>query len=155
MNVRSQKKVAAKIMKIGLSRVKISNEKEVEDAITRNDVRGLIEKGLITKAPKKGPAKAESKKRREQKGKGRRKGHGSRKGKEFAKKKEKTRWMEKIRALRKLLMELRDTGKIERSDYRRLYMMTKGGFFRNKKHMLFYLKEKEILKKTEAKGEKK
>ncbi|NIP40904.1 MAG: 50S ribosomal protein L19e [Candidatus Aenigmarchaeota archaeon] len=150
MNVRSQKMLAAKIMKVGLSRVRINpgGEKEVGEAITRNDVRGLIAKGIITKVEKKGARKTDSKFRRDQKKKGRRKGHGSRKGAMYARKTKKREWIEKVRPLRKLLRELRDSGKLERNNYRRLYLAVKGGSFRNKKHLLYHLKEHELLKKV-------
>ncbi len=142
--------LAAKIMKVGLSRVRINpgGEKEVGEAITRNDVRGLIAKGIITKVEKKGARKTDSKFRRDQKKKGRRKGHGSRKGAMYARKTKKREWIEKVRPLRKLLRELRDSGKLERNNYRRLYLAVKGGSFRNKKHLLYHLKEHELLKKV-------
>jgi len=151
MNVRSQKQLASKIMKAGSSRVKVSQEKELEEAITRNDIKRLIVKGVIKKAEKKGQRKKESKFRRAQKKKGRRSRTGSRKGAAYSKKSSKTMWMEKVRPLRKMLRDLRDSGKIERNDYRKLYLMVKGGAFRSKTHLLYHLKEKEIIKK---KGEK-
>lgn len=155
MNVRSQKKLAAKIMKVGLSRVKVSQEKELEEAITRNDIKRLIAKGVITKIEKRGPCKEESKYRREQKRKGRRKKEGSRKGKEYSKKSSKIHWAERVRPLRKMLMEMRDSGTLARNDYRKLYSMVKGGAFRSKKHLLYHLKDKELIKKKKGvKGEK-
>ena len=154
MNVSSQKKLAAKVMKVGMSRVKVSSEKELEEAITRNDIRRLVVKGVIKKIPKKGQGKQESKFRRGQKKKGRRSREGSRKGKAFSKKSSKAHWTEKVRPLRKLLRELRDSGKLARNDYRKLYMMVKGGAFRSKKHLLYHLKDKELLKKG-VKHEKK
>ncbi len=48
MDVKSQKKLAAKVMKVGFSRVRVSQEKELEEAITRNDIKRLIVKGVIT-----------------------------------------------------------------------------------------------------------
>jgi len=166
MNVKSQKKIAAKVMKVGLSRVRITHTKgkDVSEAITRNDIRNLISKGVIKKIRKRGSCKIDSKFRREQKGKGRKKGHGSRKGAYYSRKKKKAIWIEKVRPLRKLLRELRDSGRLEKSEYRRLYLSVKGGLFRNKKHLLYYLKEHELLKevrrerkveKTEKKGKEK
>ncbi|MCK5022684.1 MAG: 50S ribosomal protein L19e [Candidatus Aenigmarchaeota archaeon] len=155
MNVSSQKKLAAKVLKVGIGRVNISNEKDVGDAITRNDIRGLIAKGTIVKKAKKGSCKIPSKHRRSQKKKGRRSGKGSKKGASQTKKTNKRQWIEKVRPLRKMLRELRDSGKIERSDYRKLYSMVHGGAFRSKKHLLLHLKEKEIIKKKGAENEKK
>ena len=152
MNVSSQKKIAAKVMKVGLSRVRIQSEKEVEEALTRGDIRRLIKKGLIKKVEKKGPARSRLKYRQSQKKKGRRKGQGKRSGKAYALKPEKRYWIEKVRPLRKLLAELRDSGKLKRNDYRKLYLMVKGGAFRNKKHLLNYLRDKEFLKKPEKGG---
>jgi len=150
MNIRSQKMLAAKIMKVGLSRVKVTpgGEKDISDAITRNDIRGLIAKGIITKAEKKGTRKADSKSRRSQKKRGRRKGHGSRKGSMYARKPKKRVWIERVRPLRKFLRELRDSGRLDRNNYRKLYSSVKGGSFRSKKHLLYHLKEHELMKKS-------
>mgnify|MGYP000088293624 CR=1 FL=1 len=147
MNLRSQKKLAAKILKCGVSRVRMESTKDVAEAITREDIRNLIKKGLIKAVQKKGTSKAYSKIRKVQKKKGRRKGPGSRKGKKGARMPKKEAWMKQIRALRKLLRELRDSEKIERKTYRKVLLMAKGGAFRSKKHMLYYLKERELLKK--------
>jgi large subunit ribosomal protein L19e len=147
--------MAARIMKVGLSRVKVTQEKELEEAITRNDIKRLIAKGVITKIEKKGQRKVESKFRRSQKKKGRRAKEGSRKGKTYSKKSSKTHWIDRIRPLRKMLRELRDSGTLARSDYRKLYSMVKGGSFRSKKHLLYYLKEKELIKKRSVRNEKK
>ncbi len=155
MNVRSQKRLAAKILKAGLSRIRVSSEKDVEEAITRGDIKRLIARGVITKVRKKGQRKKESKYRRGQKKKGRRMKDGSRKGKAYSKKSSKTHWIERVRPLRRMLKELRDSGKIEKSDYRKLYSMVKGGAFRSKKHLLYYLKEKELIKSKGVKSEKK
>ena len=123
--------------------------------LDRNDIRRLIAKGVITKIEKKGQRKKESGLRRKQKVKGRRSREGSRKGKTYSKKSRRTHWIERVRPLRKRLRELRNPGKIARSDYRKLYTMVNGGAFRNKKHLLYYVKEKEIIKKKVVKNEKK
>jgi len=143
MNLRSQKKLAAKILKAGIGRVRVKNVKEVEEAITRDDVRKLIEKDVIEKVQKKGAGRVHARDRLKQEKRGRRRGRGKRKGKKYAKVNKKEVWMKRVRALRKLLRELRDSGKIERSDYRKVYMKVKGGAFRSKHHMLSYLKDNE------------
>ncbi len=149
MDVNAQKKLAAKVMGIGLSRVRIIDEAEVAEALTRNDIKRLIVRGSIIKIEKRGSSKKYSAYRLEQKKKGRGLGRGSRKGRKFSKKTGKERWMDRVRPLRRLLRELRDSGKISDSDYRKLYYMVKGGAFRNKNHMLYYLKGKELLKTRE------
>ncbi len=146
MNVRSQKHLASKVMKIGVSRVKIRSEKEVEEAITRNDIRTLITRGVIYKKKKKGITRIDAEHKKKQKKRGRRKGEGRKKGKLHSRKPKKTIWMEKIRPLRKLLRDMKEKDKLAEGKYRKLYLMAKGGFFRNKKHLLYYLKEHELLK---------
>jgi large subunit ribosomal protein L19e len=157
MDAGSQKRIAAGLMKCGVSRVRIKQTEEVEEALTREDIRGLIQKGVIWSVQKKGTSKFASKKRLVQKKKGRMRGPGRRKGTKGARKNDKTKWIEKVRPLRKLLADLRENGQISREDYGMLYRRVKGGFFRNKKHILYYMKENDILKtsKKEARPSKK
>jgi len=145
-NASPQKKLAARVMGVGISRVRIIDDKEVGEAITRNDVRRLVVKGAIAKSEKRGTSKKYSSYRVSQKKRGRRVGKGSWKGRRFAKKDSKSHWIDRTRPLTRLLKELRDSGKIERSEYRKLYYMVKGGAFRNKKHLLYHLKSKELIK---------
>lgn len=154
MNSSTQKKIAAKVMKIGVSRVRILDQKSVEEAITRNDIKRLISHGVITSIEKRGASKKYSSHRLGQKKKGRRVGKGSLKGRQFSKKNSKTRWIEKVRPLRRLLRQLRDEGKLKVTDYRKLYYMVKGGAFRNKNHLLYYLKSKEFIATKEGKPAK-
>lgn len=149
MNLTTQKRIAAELLKCGVTRVRVKEDKEVDDALTREDIRNLIKKKMIWKIQKKGTSRVKARVILKQKSRGRRRGDGSKKGK-VVKKKEK--WMSLIRAQRKTLMELRETGKLKREDYRTLYMRAKGGMFRNKKHMLSYMKDKDLIKiKTPAK----
>ncbi|MFQ5647909.1 MAG: 50S ribosomal protein L19e [Candidatus Aenigmatarchaeota archaeon] len=149
MDLKSQKRVAAQILKCGVTRVRVEATKEVEEALTREDIRGLIKKGLIKSVQKKGTSRAAARKRLAQKRKGRQKGTGSRKGTYGARTPQKGLWIRQIKSLRKLLRELRDSGRIDRNVYRKMFAMAKGGFFRNRKHLLYYLKDHELLKTAE------
>jgi len=155
MNLSTQKQIAAKIMKCGASRVRIRAGKEVEESLTREDVRNLIRKGHIWKVQKKGTSKFNVKKIVKQKKKGRMKGHGSRKGTSGARKKRKQIWMDTVRPLRRLLKELKESGSITNQTYKKIYLMIKGGAFRNKKHLLYYLKDRELMKAKPKKTVKK
>lgn len=146
MDASSQKRIAAEIMKCGISRVRIKQTEEVEEALTREDIRGLIQKGMIWSVQKKGTSKFASKKKLEQKKKGRMRGPGRRKGTKGARKNDKTKWIEKVRPLRRLLSELREAEQVSRENYGILYRRVKGGFFRNKSHLMFYLKDHDMLK---------
>lgn len=143
-DLKSQRRMAAEIMDVGQNRVWIDPEQtdRVEEAITRQDVRNLIEGGAIQKKKHKGTSRGRARKNREQKKRGRRKGHGSRKGKKTARKDSKQEWMEKIRAIRKRLKEMRDEEEITQEQYRKLYDMAKGGFFRDTKHLESHVEDK-------------
>ena len=115
-------------------------------AMSKDDIRALIKEGVIKKKQKKGISSARVKKLKEQRKKGRRRGPGSRRGAAGARTPQKERWMATIRALRKTLRHLRDTGKIDRKLYRKLYRMAKGGAFRSRSHLFLYLREHGLLK---------
>ncbi len=142
-DLKTQRRMAADIMDVGENRVKIDPEEKdrVEEAITRQDIRNLIESGAIEKRDKKGTSKARAKESKKQKAKGRRKGHGSRKGKKTARKDDKQEWMEKIRSIRSRLKEMRDDGEINSKEYRNLYDKAKGGYFRDTKHLENYVEQ--------------
>ena len=152
MNTSSQKRLAAKILKISPGRVKVSQSKDIEESLTRNDVRHLIVKGLITKKQKKGSSRTEARKKAGQKKKGRSSGRGTRSGTKFSKVSQKENWMKVVRAQRKLLKELRDRGQITTETYGSMYLRSKGGEFRNKKHMLSHLKDNSLITGTKKGG---
>lgn len=143
MNLTSQKRMAADILCVGQSRVWIdpAQGERVSEAITKQDIRNLIESGIIKKKEKQGTSKGRNRKNKKQKEKGRKKGKGSRKGSKKARSNDKEEWMSKIRALRKRLKELRDNGKIDQEIYRKAYNMAKGGFFRDKNHMEIWIEK--------------
>jgi large subunit ribosomal protein L19e len=135
-----QRRIAAKILKVGENRVWLdpSKTEEIKKAVTRADVRKLIEKKIIKALPK------ELKKPKEKKEKKR--GPGSKKGGKYSKLGRKRRWIMTVRPLRKMLKELRDSGKIDRKTYRELYLKVKGGMFRSRAHLKTYLEQRGILK---------
>lgn len=144
MNLSSQKELASKILKCGKEKVWIdpNSYEDVSQAITKADIRRLILKGSIKKRKDNQQSRARARKILEQKRKGRRKGAGKRKGKRGSRVDDKKEWIKTIRALRRRLRSLRKEGKITTSEYRKLYMMAKGGFFRNKSHLDLYRKKK-------------
>lgn len=75
MNLTTQKRLAASILKVGLNRVWIDPERleEVSMAITREGVKQLINDGAIKAKPQKGISSYRSKKIAEQKQKGKEK----------------------------------------------------------------------------------
>jgi len=149
VNLRSQRRMAADILKCGVHRVWIDPERmdEVARAQTKDDIRRLIKEGVIRKKPIKGQSRVRARKRHEQRKKGRQRGPGRRKGAKGARMPRKRQWIQRIRAIRRELRRLRDEGKIDRSTYRKLYMMAKGGYFRDRSHLLMYIEEHDLWKK--------
>jgi large subunit ribosomal protein L19e len=146
MKLTTQKRLAAEVMKVGISRVWIDPEfeDEVSLAITRNDIRRLVDEGAIQRKQKTGVSRGRARHILRQKRKGQRKGPGRRKGKYTSKLSSKDRWMMKIRPMRKELKKLRDEGKITRRVYRDLYLKAKGNAFRNTAHLRTYIAEHKL-----------
>lgn len=148
MNLTTQRRLAASILKIGVNRVWIDPEQleEVSRAITREGVKQLIDQKAIKAKPQKGISSYRSKKLKEQKKKGKRKGRGSIKGAKGARSPKKQVWMTTIRALRKDLKEMREAEEIDPTTYRKLYRMAKGGAFRSKSYMKTYARDHDLIK---------
>jgi len=149
MDVKTQKRIAAKILKVGVNRVKIDPESlpDVALAITREDVRRHIDDGDITKSKAKGISRGRARAAAAKKKKGQRIGPGSRKGPKYSRLSSKDRWINKIRAQRKYLKSLRDEGYIDTLSYRKLYLQSKGGLFRSVRYLRNYIAEHGLAKK--------
>ncbi|MCD6468303.1 MAG: 50S ribosomal protein L19e [Thermoplasmata archaeon] len=147
-DLRNQRRVAASILKCGVNRVWMDQDRveEIARAVTRNDIRLLIAGGAIKKRPIVGISKGRKKHVKKQKEKGRRRGHGSIKGATFARLPRKRRWISTIRSLRSYLKQLRDEGHIDRHIYRVYYRRAKGGEFRSRGHLKTHLTADGILK---------
>lgn len=155
MNLSTKRRMAASIMKVGKGRVWLDPDEseDIEEAVTRDDIRGLIHDGVIQSKPKIGTSRGRANFKKAQKAKGRRSGHGSRKGAKGARLPKKRKWISTIRPIRKTLLELRETKKIDSATHRKLYGMAKGGIFKSKTHLNMYLLEKKLITQ-EKKAEK-
>ena len=133
----SQRRIAAAVLGCGVNRVWINPEKlsEVQSAMSREDIRNLIEEGAISSHQKKGISRGRARARIAKRAYGPCKGPGRRSGAKGARTPSKTQWIKKIRAQRKELRAQRDAGSITRSEYRRLYRRAAGGQFRNVAHL--------------------
>ena len=148
MKLSTQKRLAADVMNVGMSRVWLDPEfeDEVSLAITRDDIRRLIDEGVIQKKRAIGVSRGRARHILRQKRKGQRKGPGKKKGKATSKMSGKDRWMMKIRPMRKQLRKIRDEGKITPKVYRELYLKAKGNAFRNTAHLRTYISERRLSK---------
>lgn len=149
MNLKTQKRMAAKILDCGKEKVWIDPEQleEVSKAITNADIRRLVQTKVIQKKKENQQSRSRARKILKKKREGKRKGRGSRKGSAGAATSKKELWMIRVRSLRRKIKELRNSEKIDRKNYRGLYKMINGGLFRNKAHLMLYLKEHNLLKK--------
>ena len=127
----AQKRLASDVLDVGKNRVWFNPERQsdIADAITREDVRELVDEGAITAKDKKGNSRGRARERKEKQAYGHQKGAGSRKGKAGARQNEKQDWESRIRAQRRTLRELRDDGTLSSSQYRDLYDKAGGGEF--------------------------
>ncbi|MEM3398363.1 MAG: 50S ribosomal protein L19e [Nitrososphaerota archaeon] len=141
-----QKRIAAKLMKCGETRVRFDPERldDVAEAITREDIKKLIEDGAIYKVQATGVSRVRARKREE---KERVRGHGSRKGGRYSRVTRKERWMLKVRVQRKKLKQLREKKLIDASTYRRVYRMVKAGAFKSVSDLISYLEANRLIRR--------
>ena len=129
MNLKLQKELASKITGVGKSRIVINSAEadKVKEAITKADVRDLIDQKVITiKA-----AKSNSRVR----------------ARLTARAKPKDNWISRVRLQRKLFKLFKSRGLITSSTWKNLYLKSKGGFFRHKRQMLQYMEQNKLFSK--------
>lgn len=143
MSLSLQKRLAADLLNCGKSRVRFDSERleDIESAITRAEVRRLIEDGAIYKIQPLGISRGRfriSKKR---------KSVGSREGKKYAILSRKRRWINRVRPQRKLLSELRDKRMIDKTNHRRVYLLIKAGSFKDTGALMSHLREAKLIRR--------
>ena len=148
-DLKSQRRLAAQIMKVGQNRVWIDPEKieDTEAAITREEIRKLIHEGIIKQLPESGVSRARARILHAKKKKGLRSGPGSRTGSPYARVSRKERWTSKIRALRKRLRKLKANKIISENTYRKLYKMSSSGRFESIAELERYSKSNDLWRK--------
>ncbi len=147
-DLRNQRRMAASLIKCGANRIWMDQDRidEIAKAVTKEDIRVLIKGKAIRSKQEKGISHGRKKYIALQKSKGRRKNHGSRKGAKYARFPRKRRWILIIRPIRSYLKNLRENQKINSKIYRTYYLKSKGGEFRNKKHLKTHLISDGIIK---------
>jgi large subunit ribosomal protein L19e len=133
VSLRSQRRLAAKILKVGETRVWIDPNRadDVEIAISRGEIRKLISEGAIKRYPATGVSRGRARVIHAKKKKGLRRGPGTKTGPSTARVSKKDVWMAKIRALRRRLRELKTRRVITQENYRQLYKMAGSGIFKS------------------------
>ena len=137
----AQKRLASDVLDVGESRVWFDPDAQgaIADAITREDIRELVDEGSVRAKDAKGNSRGRARKRKAKQDYGHQTGPGSRRGKSGGRQQRKEQWEQTIRAQRRKLKELRADGEITRTQYRDLYDKSKGGEFRSVQYLLNYI----------------
>ena len=145
MSLRSQRRMASQILKVGINKVWIDPEENERalSAITRSEIRKLIHEGIINSLPEKGVSRGRARIRQAKRRVGRRRGPGTREGS----RKSGSTWVTRIRSVRARLRDLRDKRMIERRVYRHLLLMAKGGAFRSSAHVGEYVQAHQLARR--------
>jgi len=154
MDLKKKKKMAAELLKCSKKKIVFDTNSldEIKEAITKIDIKNLMKKKKIMLKDTKRKSNVRARIRKIQRRKGRQRGFGSRKGKKTARLSRKRIWINRIRIQRWLLKKLRNDKSIDNKIYQDLYLKAKGGFFRSRKHIMFYLDENRLLIKEKVKG---
>lgn len=128
-----KKELAAKALKIGKERVKFVRVRldEIKDAITKQDIRDLVETGAIIIKPVKGRRTNIKKKNR--------KGQGKVKKKVNKRKRE---YVEMTRKLRKHVKLLKKQGTISKEESKQFRKEIRNKAFRSKSNLVSHIKNK-------------
>jgi large subunit ribosomal protein L19e len=136
-DIANQRRIAAAIFGCGANRVWFDPDRltDIQNAISREDIRGLIDEGAIKAHQVKGNSRGRARAKIAKRAYGHCKGPGRRRGAAGARNPTKRQWIQKIRAIRKTLVELKESGEIDPHLYRMLYRKAAGGQFRNVAHL--------------------
>lgn len=140
-DLKAQRRLAADVLDVGKNRVWFDPEAQgdISSAITREEIRELVENGHIRAEPKQGNSRSRARERDQKRAYGHRKGQGTRKGKATARHDDRDEWIDGIRAQRRELRRLRDDETLAPSEYRELYKKASGGEFHSVRYMFNYI----------------
>jgi len=136
LNLSNKKEMAAKVLNVGVNRVRMDpdNPERIADAITRDDIRALIREGIIWAELIKGTSRGRTRRKKALKKK-RGRGSGSKKGSSGARLPRKRLWVTKVRSMRNHLKKNRERGDITSDVFGKLYLQVKGGQIRSIRHL--------------------
>ena len=153
VNLRLQRRLAAKILDVGKGRVWMDpNEvNEIALANSRKAVRKLIKDNFIFKKKIEMHSRQRARLRHEEKRAGRHSGLGKRRGKKNGRMDSKTLWIRKQRTLRRLLVRFREAKKINKHLYHKLYLDCKASRYNSKRNLVDAIEKIHAKEKIEQK----
>ena len=131
MNLKKKKKLIARVLGIGVNRVKLTQVNEIKEAITRQDVKSLKNSGIIMIKEIKGTRHIERRKRKEER---------SRKRKINERKKN---YVKRVRKLRSYIKNLRKKRKLSEKEYYDLRRKIKSNLFKDFSQLVASIKQQE------------
>jgi large subunit ribosomal protein L19e len=152
MSLKTKKELASRTLNVGKNRISFNqnNLNEINEAITKQDIRDLYDQGIISIKPINGRAAIVARKRKRGPGKIKMKINDR-----------KERYVIITRKLRKYAKELKKQGKLNKEDYSEIRKKIKMKEFKNKAHLKEFIEDKsknklkQITTKNEPKQEKK
>ncbi|CAI9831545.1 50S ribosomal protein L19e [Nitrosopumilaceae archaeon] len=142
VNLRAKKRLAARVMGVGVNRVYLDPDhlEDVADAITRENIRSLITANTVQKRPFTGTSRGRARVKKAQRSKRGTK-QGSKQGRKGARVGKKRTYVAKVRSLRRLLATAKDRGDITNPEFWGLYKKVGGNTVRNKAHLRLLMDE--------------
>lgn len=136
VNLRAKKRLISRVTGAGIHRIHLKPDRldDVTDAITRDNIRGLITAGYVTLRPIKGTSRGRAQYKLDQRNKRGTK-QGSKQGRKGARTKRKQTYVAKVRALRRLLKIAKERRDITNPEFWILYRKVGGNTVRNKAHL--------------------
>jgi large subunit ribosomal protein L19e len=142
VNLKAKKRLVSRVVGVGVHRVKFDSDHldDIADAITRDNIRGLITANTIKIKKIVGTSRGRAQAKRVQKKK-RGTTQGSKKGRKGARAPRKDAHMIKVRALRYRLKIAKDRKEITNPEFWSLYKMIGGNTIRNSAHLRSLIEE--------------
>lgn len=157
VNLRLQRRLASDILKVGQKKVWMDpNEvNEIALANSRKSIRKLIKDNYIFKKKVEMHSRQRARLRKEERRLGRHTGLGKRRGTKEGRMPVKKLWIRKQRTLRRLLKKYRESKKIDKKLYHKLYLDCKAARYNSKRNLADavekILYKQKLAQKTEAK----
>jgi len=143
MDLRKAKELAARLMKVGVTKIYVdpTNTKKVDEAMTKDDIRGLIADRIIRKRQDNYQSRSRANALLAKKRKGRKRGKGKRTGTKKVRSEKKATWIKRVRAQRRMLKELKKSNPsaVAEKNYGDVYRKIKGNYFKGKNYLKEYI----------------